>query len=230
MRRGPKTPPTSPNEMCGSTLTALADSRASDNALSVDALKYIPKYSAAQVEGKLRISGTSGHVSPITVRLCAMEPAEGQTRGTTWHVADVRRPMMSVTSMTEARCENQLEQNRYTRQEHAHGWTRRQCKKKDVCDGCVENVVTPADKCDRPDGVYPQLTSCDVRQYPLSFWQCSSSGLGDNTQLFSSQALRKFAPYCFTSPSLQTSGREPWRINHGFCSAAMSAPANEQWM
>jgi len=84
-------------------ITAVVDSGAGDNVLPQKELPFIPMSATERSKSGRGFCGPSGEpIQNFGQKKVIVKTAEGQARTTTWQVANVRRPLMSVSKMTKA--------------------------------------------------------------------------------------------------------------------------------
>ena len=84
-------------------ITAVVDSGAGDNVLPQKELPFIPLAPTARSKAGRGFCGPSGEpIKNFGQKRVDVRTTEGQARATTWQVANVRRPLMSVSKMTKA--------------------------------------------------------------------------------------------------------------------------------
>ena len=84
-------------------VTAVVDSGAGENVMPENAVKFIPIVPTARSKAGRGFCGPSGeHIKNYGQKKVEVKTAEGQVRMTTWQVASVKRPLMSVSRMTAA--------------------------------------------------------------------------------------------------------------------------------
>ena len=75
-------------------ITAVVDSGAGDNVLPKDAIPFVQVTPTARSKAGRGFCGPSGEsIKNYGQKKVEVKTAEGQSRGTTWQVADVRRPL-----------------------------------------------------------------------------------------------------------------------------------------